>query len=289
MLRFFKSRWVILPLITIFILIIMGVSINKSSKINWLNNIISVPLTPVQAFFSSIGESIGDGLAFFNDKNAMRKEIDTLRVRINELERENRELASFRDKNEELRLALNLKSQFEDYDIKGANIVAIDPGNWFNIFKIDIGSKDGIGTEYPVVTGAGGLVGRVMSADLTSSKVLTIIDESSAVAGWISKTGGGHVRVKGDILLKEQGYCRMDYIPLDVDVAVGDVIETSGLGGIYPKGILIGKVIEVRETNSEMNRYAIIEPAADFKRLEEVYVLKSRIENTETGSMGKSN
>ncbi len=265
----------------------MGVSVNKNSRINWLNNIISVPLTPVQALFSSIGQKVDDGLSFFQDIDTVRKENVTLTEQVYELERENRELLSFKVKNEELRLALNLKAQFDDYEIKGANIVAIDPGNWFNIFKIDIGSKDGIKVDCPVVTSSKGLVGRVMSADLTSAKVLTIIDEDSAVACWISKTGGGHAIVRGDMQLKEQGRCRMDYIPLDVDVEVGDVIETSGLGGIYPKGIMVGKVIEVRKTNSEMNRYAIIEPAADFKRLEEVYVLRSRVENTETGSVEK--
>jgi rod shape-determining protein MreC len=274
-------------LATILILVVMGVSANKNSKLNWLNNVISVPLTPVQGFFSMIGSKVEDGMAFFSDIEAVKKENEELKVRINELEKKNRELSSYESKIDELRLALNLKAQFDDYSIVGANIIAIDPGNWFNIFKIDIGSNEGIKADYPVVTNTKGLVGRILSSDLTSSKVLTIIDEDSAVAGWISKTGGGHAIVRGDLQLKEKGLCRLDYIPLDVDVEVGDVIETSGLGGIFPKGIMIGKVIEVRKTNSEMNRYAIIKPEADFKRLEEVYVLKNRNENVETGSVEK--
>lgn len=284
MLRIIRSKWFIVSLITICLLIIMGVSANKNSRLNWLNNIISVPLTPVQKFFSSIGQRVDEGLSFFQDIDEVRKENEALKLQVNELLKENRELSSFRDKNEELREALNLKAKFDDYEIKGANIIAIDPGNWFNIFKIDIGSKDGVIRDCPVLTNTKGLVGRIMSADITSSKVLTIIDEDSAIACWISKTGGGHAIVRGDMELKEQGYCRMDFIPLDVDVEVGDIIETSGLGGVFPKGIMVGKVIEVRMTTSEMNRYAIIEPAADFKRLEEVFVLKSRLENDETGS-----
>jgi rod shape-determining protein MreC len=265
----------------------MGVSANRISGINWVSNIISVPLTPVQGFFSSAGQKIDSAFSFFKDMDAVKKENEALKAKVSDLEKENRELGGYRDKINELREALNLKEQFDDYSIMGANIIAIDPGNWFNIFKIDLGSKDGIVLDFPVVTGSRGLVGRVFSSDLTSSKVLTIIDEDSAVAGWISKASGGHVIVRGDMTLKEKGLCRMDYIPLDVDVEVGDTIETSGLGGIYPKGIVIGKVIEVRKTNSEMNRYAIIEPAADFKRLEEVYVLKSRVNNNETGSVEK--
>jgi rod shape-determining protein MreC len=265
----------------------MGASSSSNSRLRWLNNIISVPLTPVQGFLTSIGHKIEEGLSFFDDIENVRKENEILKERVSELENENRELSKLKDKNEELRLALNLKAQFGDYSIIGANIIAVDPGNWFNIFKVDMGTRDGMKPDYPVVTGTKGLVGRVLSTDLTSSRILTIIDEDSAFSAYINKSGGGYAIVRGDISLKEDGLCKMDYIPLDVDVEVGDVIETSGLGGIFPKGILVGKVKEVRQTSSEMSRYAIIKPAADFKKLEEVYVLKNLNENLSDGSVEK--
>lgn len=286
MLRLFRSKWFIVSLVTIVLIVVMGVSANKSSKLNWLNNIISVPLTPVQSFFSSIGQKVEDSLSFFKDMEAVKKENEELRAEVAELQKHSREYSVLKSKNEELRQALSLKEQFGDYSVLGANIIAIDPGNWFNVFTVDIGSRDGVQADYPVVTNAKGLVGRVLSSDISSSKVLTIIDEESAVSGWISKAGGGHAVVRGDLTLKEKGLCKMDYIPLEVDVEVGDVIETSGVGGVYPKGIVIGEVIEVRKANSELDRYAIIQPLADFKRLEEVYVLKSN-EIQETGSVEK--
>ena len=264
----------------------MGVSANKNSRLNWLNNIISVPLSPVQGFLSSIGQRVEDGLSFFRDIDAVKKENESLKEEVAELRKQNRSLSALEVKNEELRQALKLKEQFGDYTILGANIIAVDPGNWFTVFKVDIGSREGVKSDSPVVTNTKGLVGRVISSDVTSSKILTIIDEESAVSGWISKAGGGHAIVRGDMSLKEKGLCKMDYIPVDVDVEVGDVIETSGVGGIYPKGIVIGEVTEVRKTSSEMDRYAIIKPTADFKRLEEVYVLKSN-EINETGSVNK--
>jgi len=263
----------------------MGVSSRQDSKTNWIDNLVSVPLSPVQKFLSFAGQRVDSALSFFKDIKAIKEENEDLKIRINELEKENRELLAYREKNEELREALNLKDRFDDYELIGANVIAKDPGNWFNIFKIDVGTKDGAANDLPVLTGAKGLVGRVMISDITSSKIVTIIDEGSVVSGWISKAGGGPVRVRGDLTLKEQGLCRMDYIPVDVDVEVGDVIETSGLGGIYPKGIIIGKVQEVRKTSSELNRYAVIEPAVDFKRLEEVFVLKGR--NNSVGADSK--
>lgn len=286
MLRLLRSKWFIVSLITIVLLVVMGVSANKNSRLNWLNNIISVPLTPVQGFFSSIGQKVEDSLSFFRDMEAVKQENEKLKAEVTELQKQNRELSVLESKNADLRQALSLKEQFGDYTILGANIIAIDPGNWFNIFRVDRGSRDGVQINCPVVTNAKGLVGRVLSSDISSSKVLTIIDEESAVSAWISKAGGGHAVVRGDMSLKEKGLCKMDYIPLEVDVEVGDVIETSGVGGIYPKGIIIGEVTEVRKTNSELDRYAIIQPAADFKRLEEVYVLKSNVKQ-EIGSVEK--
>jgi rod shape-determining protein MreC len=283
LLRFFKSKWFILSLITITLLVVMGISANKNSKLNWLNNIISVPMKPIQGFFSSIGREIEDFLSFFKEMENVKRENDVLKAEVAELKKQNREMAVLENKNEELRQALNLKKQFGDYTIHGANIIAVDPSNWFNVFKIDIGSKEGIDSNFPVVTSAKGLVGRVVSSDISTSTVQTIIDVESAISGWIAKAGGGHAIVRGDMELKGKGLCKMDYIPLEVDVEVGDIIETSGLGGYYPKGIVIGEVIEVRKSNSELDRYAIIQPAADFKRLEEVFVLKSN-KNIESGS-----
>lgn len=284
--RLFRSKWFLVSLLTIALLVVMGVSANKYSRLNWLNNIISVPLSPVQSFFTSIGRTVENGLTFFKDVDAVKKENEKLKAEVSDLRTKNRELEALETKNVELRKALNLKEQFGDYTVQGANIIAIDPDNWFNVFKVDIGSREGVQVDSPVLTSGKGLVGRVLSTDITSSKVLTIIDEESSVSGWISKAGGGHAVVRGDITLKEKGLCKMDFIPLEVDVEVGDVVETSGLGGIYPKGIAIGEVIEVRKTNSDMDRYAIIQPAADFKRLEEVYVLKSKVKQ-ETGSVEK--
>lgn len=276
MLRLFRNKALLLVLFTIIMLILIGFSSSQNSKINRINNLVSVPLTPIQRFFSYVGQRIDSGLSFLRDMKLIRLENEELKIRINELEKENRELLAYKEKNEQLRKALNLKDRFDDYEIIGGNVIAKDPGNWFNIFKIDVGERDGVMNDLPVLSTGKSLVGRIMTTDITSSKVITIIDEDSVLSGWISKAGGGPVRIRGDLALKEQGLCRMDYIPVDVNVEVGDVIETSGLGGIYPKGIVIGKVKEVRTASSELDRYAVIEPSTDFKRIEEVFVLKKK-------------
>lgn len=272
--RFIKSKWFIVSLITILLLVVMGVTANKSSKLKWLSNILDVPLKPVQRFFVSVGREIEDIFAYFRSIDELREENEALRAEVADLKEKNREFSGLKEKNKELRRALELKDELGDYTIVGANIIAVEPGNWFNIFKIDIGERDGIQIDYPVITGSKGLIGRVLDTDISTANIQTIIDEESAVSGWIAKDGGGHAIVKGDLQLKEKGLCKLVYIPAEVDIEAGDIIETSGVGGIYPKGIVIGEVIEVRKTNSEFDRYAIIKPAADLKRLEAVFILK---------------
>jgi rod shape-determining protein MreC len=274
--RLFKSKVFILLIITIMLIAIMAISANNNRCMQWLSNMISVPLSPLQNAFSFLGKKIESGLTFFNDVKEIKKENEELKLIVAELQRENRELIGYRDKVIELREALSLKDQFNEYDIIGANVIAKDPGNWFNVFKIDVGEKDMVFEDMPVITSGKGLVGRIIGVNATSSKVISIIDEDSVVSGRLSKSGGGYVIIRGDLTMKDKGYCRMDYIPLDVDVAVGDIVETSGLGGLYPKGILIGKVIEVKKSTSEMSRYAIIKPEVDFKKLDEAFILVNK-------------
>lgn len=286
MLRLFKNKIFILISITIILLIVMGLSSVQNGKINYVGDIFSTILSPFQRFINYSDKKINDFFAHFEDIDKLRKENEVLKQKVHELVYENEKLIDLKIKNEELRRALDIKDQYSTMDMVGANIIAKDMGNWFDIFTIDRGTKDGIEIDYPVVT-SNGLVGRVMQTDLFTSKVISIIDEDSSISARLSKTSD-LVVVKGDRKLKDQGLCIMNYIPADADVSAGDRVETSGVGGIYPKGILIGTVKEVRQRTNDLDRYAIIEPVVDFKRLEEVFILKPKtINNNETSEDSK--
>ena len=250
----------------------MGISSRKNSKINYLGSVFNVVMSPLQQFTSYTGDKIKEVTNYFGDVSTLKEENENLKERVEQLEYEVRELEIFREKNEELKDVLNIKDQFEDFGFCGANIIARDMGNWFNIFTINAGIKDGVAESDTVIT-QNALVGRIMMTDIMSSKVISIIDVDSTVSARVVRTRD-LVVVKGDLKLKDDGLCRIEYIEPHIDISVGDTIETSGLGGIYPRGIVIGEVKEVRQINNELNRYAIIEPAVDFKRIEEVYVLK---------------
>ena len=113
MLRLFKSKWFVVSLVTIALLVVIGVSANKSSKLNWLNNILSVPLKPVQSLLSSAGREIENLLGYFQDIDALREENEALKAEVEELRKQNREYSKLKEKNDELRRALDLKAEFE--------------------------------------------------------------------------------------------------------------------------------------------------------------------------------
>lgn len=272
MLNIFKNKFFAILFITLVVLVLMAVSAGRITGINILGNLGTAPLAPLQNAMSFVEKKVEDTAYIFKDIKAVREENEQLRKENDELRKKARDLEKYEAENRTLRETLNIKDQFSDYSTIGANVIANDLGNWFHTYTIDRGTKDGVYNDAPILTSKG-LVGLVSNAGVFSSKIITVIDENSTIMARVTRTRD-LVRVRGSASLRSQGLCQMDYIPPDADIAAGDLIETSDSGGIFPKGILIGKVKEVRQVTSELTRYAIIEPVVDFKRLEEVIILR---------------
>lgn len=276
--RYFKSRALIVLIITLVLIVCIGLTLNPLSNVNWIGNLISVPFSSVEKLFSYTGNKIEEGVGLFENVEKLRQENEELKSTIDSLNNERTEYLRLKSENDDLKNVLKLKDQLTDIDLIGANVIAKDSGNFFNIFLTDKGSTNGIEYNMPVITSKG-LVGKVVAAQPFSSKIISIIEDGSAVSAIVSKSRD-LVVVKGDLQLAKEGLCRLEYIPEDLDLSQGDVIETSGMGGIYPKGIIIGTVKEVRTGESDLDKYAIIEPSSDLKRLSQVVILKSDTRET---------
>lgn len=189
-----------------------------------------------------------------------------------ELEAENQQLKSDLIRLEEVRLANQRLRELLDFReaIKlpalPAQVIAEDASSWFRTVVIDKGSEDGLREGLPVVVAAG-VVGRTLEVSSYQSRVLLITDASSAVAVLVQSTRSrGVCRGEGDIL-------SLDYLLRREDIREGDQVITSGTGGIYPKGLPVGRVVEVRRGDFGLFQAVRVEPAVDFSRLEEVLVL----------------
>jgi len=149
-----------------------------------------------------------------------------------------------------------------------ARVIGRDIQNWNQSVLIDRGGADGVAREAAVIS-AGGLVGKVIEVAPRLSRVLLIIDPASGVGGVVQSS-----RSTGIVEGTAAGGCVMKYLPRRIEISPGDTVVTSGLGGVYPPGILIGTIVAAREEKDGTYQNAELEPAARFDRLEWVMVLR---------------
>jgi rod shape-determining protein MreC len=154
-----------------------------------------------------------------------------------------------------------------DHPALSCRVIGLDPTGWFKSIIIDKGSNDGLLPDMPVVN-ASGLVGRIVSVSPNFAKVLLIIDHNSAVDCLVQRS-----RDRGMVRGMSTGICKMDYVIKSSDILVEDIVVTSGLGGIFPKGLPIGQIRDAKEIPGELFMDIEIIPAVDFSKLEEVLVI----------------
>jgi len=189
----------------------------------------------------------------------LREEISSLKERFNALQESALE-------GKRLRSLLELKEETH-LPLKAARVIGSDSTNWFRTIFINKGSKDGIGRNMPVLSPEG-IVGRVVEVMPLAAKVQLVTDPSSSIAALIQRT-----RVMGLVTGDVGTRVRMRYLPLMAEVEVGDLVVTSGLGGIFPKGIPVGKIEQVDRKGGSFFQEARMSLNVDFSRLEEVLVL----------------
>jgi len=174
-----------------------------------------------------------------------------------------RELLATQERLEEL---LQFK-QTINRPVLAAQVIGRDPTGWFKSVIIDKGKWAGLRLDMPVVN-AFGVVGRVVSVSSNYAKVLLIIDQNSAVDCLVQRS-----RDRGMLKGLMSEICKLDYMAKSNDITVGDIVVTSGLGGVFPKGLPVGRILDVKEISGELFKDIKIRTAVDFSKLEEVLVI----------------
>ncbi len=194
-----------------------------------------------------------------HENKELRKEIDALRMEKSLYQ----ELVA---SNKRLQDLLQFK-QTTNRPILAAQVIGLDPTGWFKSIIINKGKNDGLYLNMPVVN-AYGVVGRIVSVSPNYSKVLLIIDHNSAVDCLIQRS-----RERGIVKGLSTEICRLDYVSKSGDVVIGDIIITSGLDRVFPKGLPMGQVINVKEISGELFKKVEARPVVNFSKLEEVLVI----------------
>ena len=273
-----KNKAAFWLIVTVLILSIgIGILNAAKSDVSFAENVMEIVISPVQGVFTSAKNAVGDFFGYFSNKDKLYEEINALKAENSELKKEIARNESSYLENEQLRKLLNLKANNTGFEFETAEVIARSPSNWYNTFTINKGADNGVLLGQPVVSAGNSLVGRISEVGTTWSKVTLMTDPDHAAGAQVLRSDEYGV-AEGDTSLMSEGNLRLSFVSKNADIIVGDTVITSGLGGLYPKGLIIGKVQKIRPDIQGISQYAVVKPETDFKNLRAVFVIKNAFE-----------
>ena len=237
-----------------------------------LSTALEVLATPFRAASSAVAnwtESQYDKAFRYEELSA---ENEALRARVAELEQDALAGQDAQRENERLRDLLGLAEERPELRYQDASVVRRSSDNWRSDLTIDRGTLSGVEVNDCVIDQHGHLIGVVTQADLNSSVVTTILDPTLELGGRVARTDEDAI-LEGDFTLMLSGLLRLSFLSEEALLVSGDQVTTSGLGGIYPPGLVVGSVRSLRVEADGISRYAEVEPAADIAGARYVYVI----------------
>ena len=258
--------------ITIILLIILVFISNlKLNKFSYIENAFSNLIMPIQSGIIFLKNKISGNDNYFVTMDSLKKENDKLKQENMELEEALRQLEVIQSENSTLKEYLGLTEQYKSYNTVPAYIINKDISNYSSVFVINVGSDNGL-KENMTVIAAEGLVGHVISVTKNTAKVQTLIDTSNVVSCTLENSKDTII-ARGTL---NENELKATYISTDTVLTEKEKLHTSGMGGIYPKGIYIGEIKKINETKNITDRSFILETAVDFENVETVLVITNQ-------------
>lgn len=265
-----KKTNIIGVIITIIILIfLVFISNLKIEKFSYIENAFSNVIMPIESGIKYLKNKISGNSSFFANIDILKKENEQLKEKNTKLEESLRQLEVVQAENNTLKEYLKLTDQYKEYQTVPAYIISKDVSNYSNIFVINAGKSSGLEKNMTVIA-AEGLVGHIISVTDDTAKVQTLVDTSNVVSASLENSKDNVIcrgTLDGNIL-------NASYISTDTQLTEGESLHTSGMGGIYPKGIYIGKIKKIKNTKNITDRTFTVETAVNFNSLETVLVIK---------------
>ena len=203
----------------------------------------------------------------------LMQENENLRAQIADLEQAVRENELAKEENIKLRELLNLSQKHTDFVFESAKVVSWNASNWASTFTISKGADSGLEVGDAVVTEYGVLVGTVAELGSNWAIVDTVVDIGTKV-GVLVGAEETSAMLMGDYTLMSSGYMKISFVAESGQVITGDIVVTSGAGGAYPQGLILGTVSSVHTEAAGQNEYAVVEPFTDLNALTQIFVIK---------------
>jgi len=247
-------------------LLLVSVSVRSQPARDPVGRLLLDALAPFQVVFGWLGRSAGRVWSGYIAVVDAREENAQLRSQVAALEGQLLRFGELEGENARLAGLLSLRDVLPGAAY-GARVIGRDPSPQAMTLTIDRGARDGVRRGMAVVTPQG-VVGQVAEASHTAARVVLLTDHNSGVDAIVQRS-----RARGVVKGGADGACLMDYLHRDADVKVGDRILTSGLDGTFPKGLVVGEVIEVGYGHRGLLQNAVVKPSVALDRLEEVLVV----------------
>ena len=270
---FFRHNGILILIAAILLALVTAVvSMLFGGVADPLSNLVGILTTPVRNGITAVTNWAEEKYNDAFELEQMKEELAGLKQRNAELEAQAREAEAALQENERLRNLLELQPKEWSCDKAAAMVTARSTSNWESTLTIGKGSAAGIAVDDCVVDEYWNLVGVVAEVGENWATVRTLVDSDTATGGQLARTGGAAI-LEGDFALMGEGRLKLTYLPENSELIAGDLVTTSGRGGVYPAGLVAGHVEEVRTDASGMTRYDVIAPETDLDGLQQVFVI----------------
>ena len=271
---FFRRNGLLILIAAILLaLVTTVVSMLLGGKANPVANFVNFITTPVRNGISAVTNWAEERYSDAFELEQMKTELADLKKENAELQAKIREAEAAIQENERLYNLLELTPKGREFTKEAAMVTARSTSNWESTLTLSKGSAQGIEVDDCVVDEYWNLVGIVAEVGENWCTVRTLIDANTEMGGQLVRTGGAAI-LEGDLAHMGEGKLKLTYLPENSQLMSGDLVTTSGRGGVYPSGLVAGHVEEVRTDASGMTDYAVIVPETDLGNLQQVFVIK---------------
>ncbi|MBP3485377.1 MAG: rod shape-determining protein MreC [Oscillospiraceae bacterium] len=238
-----------------------------------LSAVVNLLVTPFRSASGAVAGWVEEGYDYAFRYEELLRELEAVKERNAQLEAAARAGEDAVREADRLRDLMGLAERRADFEMEAASIVMRTSSSWQATVTLNKGIRQGVAQGDCVVDQYGNLVGVVRSVDFNSCLVATVVDAELELGGRVARTDADAV-LEGDFTLMLEGRLKLSYLPADTELIAGDQIVTSGVGMLYPAGLVVGAIRSVHTEADGLGRYAVVEPTAHLDELKYVYIIK---------------
>jgi len=246
----------------------------RSGKISFVQNVTGIIKAPMQKVLSSTVNWFDSIYGYLYEYDSLLAENESLRSQLADAQQSAREGIEASEENTRLRQLLGLREKYTDFVLESSKVVLWSSSNWASAFTISKGESSGIELGDPVITEYGALVGQVTELGETWATVSTLIDVDMSVGAFVGTTGSSGM-VVGEYSLMKDKTAKLTFLADGAQIYEGDEVLTSGSGGGFPAGLVIGTISSVQTEAGGQIEYGIVQPQCQLDSLVQVFIVKS--------------